>query len=189
MLAQLVVRNGFEHLVEQALQGLEQLTVTAAVTPNGIWPVLDTAPEGSLATFIEQGVYPDLLHRIAYKDSFSKDDLADQYWLAVIDREGNIHGRNWQQQADKNADNSLLVKHKQLQEATQLTAELSSELATQNTSVAAQTASLRTVAYAKRSIKSCRSSASATSGIGQHSSRHAQRSITAISKSAAQVTN
>lgn len=138
LLAQLVVRNGFEHLVEQALQGLEQLTVTAAVTPNGIWPVLDTAPEGSLATFIEQGVYPDLLHRIAYKDSFSKDDLADQYWLAVIDREGNIHGRNWQQQADKNADNSLLVKHKQLQEATQLTAELSSELATQNTSVAAQ---------------------------------------------------
>ncbi|MGS0496308.1 AAA family ATPase [Pseudoalteromonas mariniglutinosa] len=138
LLAQLVVRSGYEHLVEQALQGLEQLNVTAAATANGIWPTVDVAPQGSLATFIEQGIYPDLLHRIAYRERLSGDDLADQYWLAVIDSDGNIHGRNWQQQADKTADNSLLVKQKQLLEATQLTAQINSELTIQNTSVTAQ---------------------------------------------------
>ncbi|MFU2509420.1 chromosome segregation SMC family protein [Pseudoalteromonas sp. ASV78] len=138
LLAQLVVRNGYEHLVEQALQGLEQLNVTAVATPNGIWPTVETAPEGSLATFIEQGVYPDLLHRIKYKDDFNHNDLVDQYWLAVIDSEGNIHGRNWQQHASKSADNSLLVKHKQLLEATQLTAQLSVELAIQSNKLTTQ---------------------------------------------------
>ncbi|MBB1481419.1 AAA family ATPase [Pseudoalteromonas sp. SG41-2] len=138
VLAQLVVRTGFEHVVEQALQGLEQLNVSSIATPNGVWPTTDTAPQSSLAVFIEQGVYPDLLHRIKYKNDFEYNDLADEYWLAVIDRQGNIQGRNWYQQASKSAENSLLIKHKQLAEATQLASQLSDELAIQSNKLTEQ---------------------------------------------------
>ncbi|MGR3981709.1 chromosome segregation SMC family protein [Pseudoalteromonas sp. 1181_04] len=138
VLAQLVVRTGFEHVVEQALQGLEQLNVSSIATPNGVWPTTDTAPQSSLAVFIEQGVYPDLLHRIKYKNDFEYNDLADEYWLAVIDRQGNIQGRNWYQHASKSAENSLLIKHKQLAEATQLASQLSDELAIQSNKLTEQ---------------------------------------------------
>ncbi|WP_405631602.1 chromosome segregation SMC family protein [Pseudoalteromonas sp. Ld20] len=128
MLAQLCVKTGYEHLIEHALQGLEHLNVTKDAQSNAVWPISLVARKGSLAALIESGVYPELLHRIAYKNSFTVDDLIDDFWLAVIDAQGNMYGRNWHQNTNKNTDNSLLIKHKQLADAQLLESKLTADL-------------------------------------------------------------
>ena len=126
--SQLVVQAGFEHLIEQALQGFEQLEVASELTQNSVWASSEIARKDSLAAQVEQGVYPDILQRIAYRSEFKPSDLDDQFWLAVIDLDGNMYGRNWHQQGNKNADNSLLIKHKQLVQATELVAQLQKKI-------------------------------------------------------------
>ena len=132
LLAQLKVTSGFEPLVEQALLGLEHLKVNQHKEANSVWPATDSAalPKESLANYIETGVYPDLLARFAFQPHFDEAILADPFWLAVIDEEGHIHGRNFHSNANKDADNSLLLKHAQLSDAQQLDEELNEQLET-----------------------------------------------------------
>ncbi|WP_281546496.1 AAA family ATPase [Pseudoalteromonas sp. PAR1] len=131
LLAQLKVTPGFEPLVEQALLGLEHLKVSQHKEANSVWPASDDElPKESLANYIESGAYPDLLARFAFQPCFDDAILADPYWLAVIDEEGCIHGRNFHTDANKDADNSLLLKHAQLSDAQQLDEELNEQLET-----------------------------------------------------------
>ena len=124
--------SGFEPLIEQALLGLEHLKVSQHKEPNSVWPVNNSAklPKESLANYIESGAYPDLLARFAFQPCFDDAILADPYWLAVIDEEGCMHGRNFHTDANKDADNSLLLKHAQLSDAQQLDEELNEQLET-----------------------------------------------------------
>ena len=130
LLAQLKVASGFEPLIEQALLGLEHLKVSQHKEPNSVWSASDGAelPKESLANYIESGAYPDLLARFAFQPCFDDAILADPYWLAVIDEEGCMHGRNFHTDANKDADNSLLLKHAQLSDAQQLDEELNEQL-------------------------------------------------------------
>ncbi|MGJ8486299.1 chromosome segregation SMC family protein [Pseudoalteromonas sp. SYSU M81236] len=132
LLAQLKVTPGFEPLVEQALLGLEHLKVSQHKEANSVWTANECAavPKESLANYIESGAYPDLLARFAFQSCFDDAILADPYWLAVIDEEGCIHGRNFHTDANKDADNSLLLKHAQLSDAQQLDEELNEQLET-----------------------------------------------------------
>lgn len=131
LLAQLKVASGFEPLVEQALLGLEHLKVSQHKEPNSVWPAADDElPKESLANYIESGAYPDLLARFAFQPSFDDAILVDPYWLAVIDEDGCMHGRNFHIDANKDADNSLLLKHAQLSDAQQLDEELNEQLET-----------------------------------------------------------
>ncbi|MCF2901431.1 AAA family ATPase [Pseudoalteromonas sp. OFAV1] len=132
LLAQLKVASGFEPLIEQALLGLEHLKVSQHKEANSVWPANACAavPKESLANYIESGAYPDLLARFAFQPCFDDAILADPYWLAVIDEEGCIHGRNFHTDANKDADNSLLLKHAQLSDAQQLDEELNEQLET-----------------------------------------------------------
>ncbi|MFM9785945.1 hypothetical protein, partial [Streptomyces scabiei] len=41
----------------------------------------------------------------------------DEFWLAAIDRDGTIYGRNWQLNNQADEESSLLLKHKQLKDA------------------------------------------------------------------------
>ncbi|MEL0649351.1 AAA family ATPase [Pseudoalteromonas agarivorans] len=115
---QLVVKEGFEHVIEQALQSLEHLHVTKQQSNNSVWQSNKAVPKNSLAAFINKGVYPDLLTRIAYSEVADLTLLKDDFYIAVMDRTGALHARNWHVSADKNADNSQLLKHKQLKEKT-----------------------------------------------------------------------
>ncbi|TGV20970.1 chromosome segregation protein SMC [Pseudoalteromonas sp. MEBiC 03607] len=132
LLVQLKVASGFEPLIEQALLGLEHLKVSQHKEANSVWPANECAavPKESLANYIESGAYPDLLARFAFQPCFDDAILADPYWLAVIDEEGCIHGRNFHTDANKDADNSLLLKHAQLSDAQQLDEELNEQLET-----------------------------------------------------------
>ncbi|MEZ7278339.1 chromosome segregation SMC family protein [Pseudoalteromonas sp. 68 DY56-GL68] len=132
LLAQLKVASGFEPLVEQALLGLEHLKVSQYKEPNSVWPVTNNAelPKESLVNYIESGAYPDILARFAFQPCFDDAILADPYWLAVIDEEGCIHGRNFHTDANKDTDNSLLLKYAQLSDAQQLDEELNEQLET-----------------------------------------------------------
>jgi chromosome segregation protein len=129
LLSQLKVTPGFEPLVEQALLGLEHLQVSKNAQPNSVWSQTLAVPDHSLAQYIEQGIYPELLTRFAFQATFDEAILADPYWLAVIDEKGCIYGRNFQADAKKDTDNSLLLKHAQLSDAEELDEELNEQIA------------------------------------------------------------
>ena len=124
LLNQLKVKDGFEHLVEQALKSLEHLSVSTKKTQNCVWENTTPSTADSLTSFITHGVYPELLDHIAYSEKGSLALLENDYYVAVMDSTGALHGRNWHLSGDKNADNSLLLKHKQLQEKTTLLIEI-----------------------------------------------------------------
>ncbi len=132
LLSQLTVTAGFEHIVEQALQSFQQLTVSDKVQPNSVWQASKNAPQRvaqlSLANYITAGVYPEYLARIAYSENGSLAALDDDYYLAVMDKQGALHGRNWHLNGDKNAANSLLLKHQQLHTKTTQLTELNQQL-------------------------------------------------------------
>jgi chromosome segregation protein len=114
---QLSVKAGFEHLVEQALKSLEHLNVSDKKAENSVWlNNYKNIPENSLAAFITKGVYPELLTRTAYSNTGDIKVLDDDFYIAVIDKNGTLQGRNWHISGDKNAENSLILKHKQLQD-------------------------------------------------------------------------
>lgn len=117
---QLKVKDGFEHCIEQALKSLEHLNVSEQSANNSVWHNESTKSnqanvKNSLAAFITQGVYPEVLSRIAYSKSGELKALEDNFYIAVMDETAALHGRNWHISSDRNAENSLLVKHKQLQ--------------------------------------------------------------------------
>ncbi|KDC51670.1 chromosome segregation SMC family protein [Pseudoalteromonas fuliginea] len=117
---QLSVKEGFEPLIEQALKSLEHLNVSEQQADNSVWPIsTKQIAENSLAAFVTSGVYPEHLTRIAYSESGDVTLLNDDFYIAVMDENGAMHGRNWHVSADRNAENSLLLKHKQLQDKTQ----------------------------------------------------------------------
>ncbi|OUS68597.1 chromosome segregation protein SMC [Pseudoalteromonas sp. A601] len=117
LLAQLSVQSGCEQIVEQALLGLTHLTVSSDRANNSVWPSTYKAKTDSVAALIEHGVYPDLLERIAVQDNFDQALFSDEFWLAAIDRDGTIYGRNWQLSNQGDEESSLLLKHKQLKDA------------------------------------------------------------------------
>ncbi|MBH0039419.1 chromosome segregation SMC family protein [Pseudoalteromonas sp. SWN166] len=117
---QLSVEEGFEPLIEQALKSLEHLNVSEQQADNSVWPISTKhIAENSLAAFITSGVYPEHLTRIAYSESGDLTLLKDDFYTAVMDKSGALYGRNWHVSADRNAENSLLLKHKQLQDKAQ----------------------------------------------------------------------
>ena len=115
---QLQVKSGFEHIVEQALQTLEHLNVADVQSNNSVWPHKREIPENSVAALIAEGVYPDILTRIAFSENADLSVLNDTFYIAVIDKAGALHARNWHRSADKNAENSQLLKHTQLKQKT-----------------------------------------------------------------------
>lgn len=117
---QLEVKPGYEHLVEQAFQTLEHLNVAQSVSTNSVWKIEQQAPKSSLAALITRGVYPDLLMRIGYSENADLTLLNDEFYIAVMDKTGAMHARNWHASANKSAENSQLLKHKQLKEKTAL---------------------------------------------------------------------
>ena len=117
---QLSVKEGFELLIEQALKSLEHLNVSEQQADNSVWPNSDKSmPTNSLATYITSGVYPEHLARIAYSESGDLEILKDSFYTAIMDKNGALYGRNWHVSAECNAENSLLLKHKQLQDKAQ----------------------------------------------------------------------
>ena len=117
---QLNVKEGFEPLIEQALKSLEHLNVSEQQADNSVWPISTKhIAENSLAEFVTSGIYPDHLTRIAYSESGDLTLLNDDFYIAVMDKNGAMHGRNWHVSADRNTENSLLLKHKQLQDKAQ----------------------------------------------------------------------
>ncbi|WP_282131669.1 chromosome segregation SMC family protein [Pseudoalteromonas aliena] len=126
---QLSVKEGFEPLIEQALKSLEHLNVSEQQTNNSVWASHDNhMPTNSLAVFITSGVYPEHLTRIAYNENGDLTILNDGFYTAVMDKNGALHGRNWHVSADRNTENSLLLKHKQLQDKTQQLIDVEDEL-------------------------------------------------------------
>ncbi|MFP5303786.1 hypothetical protein R2R70_21645, partial [Cobetia sp. SIMBA_158] len=81
-----------------------------------------------LADYITAGVYPDLLTRIGYSEHADLTMLNDDYYIAIMDKKGELHGRNWHVNADSNTDNSLLIKHKQLHAHTDEVIQVKSQL-------------------------------------------------------------
>ncbi|WP_166114133.1 AAA family ATPase [Pseudoalteromonas sp. Z9A5] len=129
LFSQLSVKEGFEHLIEQALKSLEHLNVSEQQADNSVWPISGKhIAENSLAAFITSGIYPDHLTRIAYSESGDLTLLNDDFYIAVMDKNGAMHGRNWHVSADRNAENSLLLKHKQLQDKAQQLIDAEDEL-------------------------------------------------------------
>ncbi|MBW4968154.1 AAA family ATPase [Pseudoalteromonas sp. CR1] len=128
LLSQLIVQDGFEPLIEQALKSLTHLSVTEQPSPNSVWPSGQSLLKPSLADYITAGVYPDLLTRIVYSEHADLTVLNDDYYIAVMDKNGALHGRNWHVNADSNTNNSLLIKHKQLHEYTHEITQTKSEL-------------------------------------------------------------
>ena len=61
-------------------------------------------------------MYPELLNHIAYDEAGDISALNDNSYIAVIDKQGALHGRNWHVSGDKNAENSLLLMHKKLKQ-------------------------------------------------------------------------
>ncbi|ASM50515.1 chromosome segregation protein [Pseudoalteromonas espejiana DSM 9414] len=117
---QLEVKPGYEHLVEQALQTLDHLNVAQSSSTNSVWKSEKKAPKSSLAALITRGVYPDLLMRIGYSENADLTLLNDEFYIAVMDKTGAMHARNWHASANKSAENSQLLKYKQLKEKTAL---------------------------------------------------------------------
>ncbi len=128
VLSQLIVQDGFEPLIEQAIKSLTHLSVTEQQSPNSVWPSGQSLLKPSLADYITAGVYPDLLTRIVYSEHADLTVLNDDYYIAVMDKNGALHGRNWHVNADSNTNNSLLIKHKQLHEYTHEITQTKSEL-------------------------------------------------------------
>ena len=126
---QLTVKEGFEPLIEQALKSLSDLVVSGKPASNSVW--LDSkqkVPSSSLAAFITNGVYPDILQRFAYSESADLSLLEDEFYIAIMDKEGALHGRNWHVSTDRDSNNSLLLKHKQLQDNTELLGDIHAQL-------------------------------------------------------------
>ena len=128
VLSQLIVQDGFEPLIEQALKSLTHLSVTEQQSTNSTWPSSQPLLKASLADYITAGVCPDLLTRIGYSEHADLTMLHDDYYIAIMDKKGELHGRNWHANADSNTDNSLLIKHKQLHAHTHEITDVKSQL-------------------------------------------------------------
>ncbi|KTF14765.1 AAA family ATPase [Pseudoalteromonas sp. H105] len=115
LLAQLVVKKGYEQIVEHALFGLTALTISQSSRSNSVWKSSSQVNKASVAALIEQGVYPDLLERIIFCESFDESLFQDEFWVAAIDVNANLQGRNWRLDNSDN-NHSLLIKHKELNE-------------------------------------------------------------------------
>ena len=115
LLAQLVVKPGYEKIVEQALFGLTALRISQSPGCNSVWESSNQVKKASVAALIEQGVYPDLLERIIYCENPNNSLFEDEFWVAAIDDNANLQGRNWRLNNSEN-HHSFLIKHKELNE-------------------------------------------------------------------------
>ncbi|MEO2266760.1 AAA family ATPase [Pseudoalteromonas sp. YIC-656] len=115
VLFQLDVQKGYEHLVEVALMQLKNLKVNEQQQGSWLSASKDDVPQHSVAQFISAGVYPDLLHRIAYNEKGDISLLSDPLWIGVIDKAGTLRGRHWCLQASQEQV-GVLAQRQQLQE-------------------------------------------------------------------------
>ncbi len=115
ILFQLDVQKGFEQVVEVALMQLKHLKVNAQQQGSWLSAPSSDAPNHSVAQLISAGLYPDLLHRIAYHEQGDTALLSDPLWLCVIDKAGTLHGRHWRLQAS-DEQVGVLAQRQQLQE-------------------------------------------------------------------------
>jgi chromosome segregation protein len=120
---QLSVRVDFEHIIEHALSSLAHLRLSDEPAPNSVWKnetnTPNTLPDDSLAHYIDSGVFPELLCHIAYAENGELTALNNAYFIAVIDKNAQLKGRNWRMKSDKSVDDSLLLKHTHLHEKSQ----------------------------------------------------------------------
>ncbi|MBQ4834543.1 AAA family ATPase [Pseudoalteromonas sp. MMG010] len=124
LFAQLEVEPGFEMVVEHALGWLAHLTLQPGEAQNSVWPsdakIEDELLPHSVAHKVKGGVYPQLLHAIAYHESADTRLLKNNpQFIAVINKQGEITGRNWHLKNDTNEQNSVLIKHKKIQQKAQ----------------------------------------------------------------------
>ncbi|MFY8272768.1 AAA family ATPase [Pseudoalteromonas sp. SSDWG2] len=115
ILFQLEVQSGFEHIVEAALMQLRQLQINLEQSGSWLHESTEQAPEGSVAQYVLSGAYPDLLHRIAYSESADIAMLEQPQWLAVVDSQGDLHGRHWRLQANQE-QLGVLAQRQQVQD-------------------------------------------------------------------------
>ncbi|KPH90147.1 chromosome segregation protein SMC [Pseudoalteromonas undina] len=114
---QLTVQPGYEFLVEQALSSLEHIHISPGKAENSTWQIpSQSVASNSIAAFISAGIYPELLNHIAYDAEGQTHHLNDASYIAVMDKQGALHGRNWHLSGEKNAENSLLLMHKKLKQ-------------------------------------------------------------------------
>ena len=114
---QLTVQPGYEFLVEQALSSLEHIHISLGKAENSTWQIpSQSVASNSIAAFISAGIYPELLNHIAYDAEGEAHHLNDASFIAVMDKQGALHGRNWHLSGEKNAENSLLLMHKKLKQ-------------------------------------------------------------------------
>lgn len=93
-LAQLVVKQGYESVVEHALLGLDHLGVAAGAELNHVWPLKETAKEGSVATLIEAGIFPSLLNDVQWLADGGREHV-DKHWVLAINADGVLFGENF----------------------------------------------------------------------------------------------
>ncbi|SFC28847.1 chromosome segregation protein SMC [Pseudoalteromonas denitrificans] len=124
LLSQLKVENGFELVVENALQQFKHAQVfenTVSVTMAGhrVWQHHSNEVSiKALSHKVNTGVYPDILERIALveNDIEAKEILKDSHWFACINKQGTLFGRNWKLDTKIDESASLIVKSKKVTE-------------------------------------------------------------------------
>ncbi|MDP5215268.1 chromosome segregation protein SMC [Pseudoalteromonas tunicata] len=135
---QLVVSDGFETRVEQALLHFSDAQVSQVANWQTqislVWPSSEPVLAGyrakALSHVIKSGIYPDLLDRILLLDDETQTpDFTDHYWLAAITPSGMLVGRNWSVSPFKDDAQSVLIKIRKIEQLTQSVAHNSELLA------------------------------------------------------------
>ena len=95
----------------------QDIHVSPGKAENSTWQIpSQSVASNSIAAFISAGIYPELLNHIAYDAEGQTHHLNDASYIAVMDKQGALHGRNWHLSGEKNAENSLLLMHKKLKQ-------------------------------------------------------------------------
>jgi len=113
LLFQLEVQSGYEAIIEAALMQLQHLQLTEQRQGSWLQPTEHQVKAEAVSALIQQGEYPDLLDRIAYVENGDITLLADDYWFAVVDSQGTLHGRHWALENEQ-AQQGILAKRQQL---------------------------------------------------------------------------
>ncbi|OHU85781.1 MULTISPECIES: chromosome segregation SMC family protein [Pseudoalteromonas] len=118
------VKPGYESVVERALLGLTELKQAVGESNNAVWPSETQPREGSVATMVESGCYPDLLNHIQLLES-NQSYQSDGDWLMAVDRQGTLYGKNWRAGiTDTQQGSGVLLQHAKLRELEQQRPEL-----------------------------------------------------------------
>lgn len=122
LFSQLKIQNGFELAIEHALQQFKNAKVfkyNESIKKHGhsIWNnSTGGTSDVALARKVIAGIFPDVLEHIAVieNDNEAKGILKDKNWLACIDKQGTLFGRNWILDTQIDESVSLILKAKKI---------------------------------------------------------------------------